>query len=74
MPVKRRSAKRRAFTVTREAVARWQEVGPDALGSNHVADDVLADLLGLDGALLAVPADDMAALRAELERGEHRAD
>ena len=74
MPVKKRSAKRRTSNVSAEAVARWRKVGPDALGPSYVADDVLADLLGLDGALLAVPADQMAALRAELERGEHRAD
>ena len=74
MPVKRRSAKRRTFIVSAAAIARWRKVGPDALGPSYVADDELADLLGLDGALLAVPADEMAALRAELEAGGRHAD
>ena len=50
-----------------EAVARWREVGPGALGWDHIADDVLADMLGVP-VLCAVPEQEMQELRAELEK------
>ena len=68
MPVKRRQSKRRTFSVSPEAVARWRKVGPDALGWNHVGDEVLADMLGVP-VLCAIASDDMAELRAALEAG-----
>ena len=73
MPVKRRQSKRRPFAVSLEAVARWRKVGPEALGWNHVADDVLADMLDVP-VLCAIAPDDMAELRAELEAGGRHAD
>ena len=73
MPVKRRSAKRRTFHVSAETVARWRKVGPDALGWNHVADEVLADMLGVP-VLCAIAPNEVTELRAELEAGERRAD
>jgi hypothetical protein len=70
LPVKRRITKHRAVCVSPEAVARWREVGPDAIpGWRYIADGVLADLLGLSP-LLALSPTEQAALRAGLE-GDH---
>ena len=72
MPARPRRQKR-TLKVSSAAIARWQEVGPSALTPVCVADDVLAELLGLD-ALLAVPTDEMAELRAALDSGGTDAD
>lgn len=66
MPIKRRLAKGRTFRVTPEAVARWREVGPAAMDGTCILDDELADALGLH-ALLAMPDEDLAELRAALD-------
>ncbi len=65
MPVKHRASKARR-RITAEAVARFREVGPDALGPHYVADDALAVALGVP-VLCALSADDMRDIRAGLE-------
>ena len=66
MPLKKRFAKRRSVRVSPEAIARWREVGPDAIpGWHHIADAVLADLVGIPP-LLALTPQQEAALRAGL--------
>ena len=69
MPVKKRAEKARRFKITPEAAARWHEVKGWALGRNHVADDALAEALGVP-VLLAIPDDEMAEIRAGLESTE----
>ena len=59
MPMKKRLAKRKARTITPEAVARWREVRPYGIevkdeGGGYIADDILAEALG-EGVLLAMP-------------------
>ena len=69
----RRTGKRRAIKVSAEAVARWREVGPNAMTDVCICDDRLAELLGLD-ALLAVPTKELAELKAALDAGGTDAD
>ncbi len=52
MPFKLRKSKRRRQHVSREAVERWQDVGPDAIqvaagGVGIIEDEALADALSL---------------------------
>ena len=70
MPVKTRVSKRTRHHVSDAARVRWRACGPDAIhlaegGPGFIADDALADALGLP-ALLWLP--DMAGLVEALEQ------
>ena len=67
MPFKRRLSKARQYRISPAAAARWREVGPEAIpGRHYIADDELAELLGMHPLLARAP-DDAAALIAALD-------
>ena len=66
MPIKRRSAKSRAFRVTPAAVSRWRAVRPHGIGDVCIEDAELGELVGIP-ALLAMREDDLQELYAALE-------